>query len=252
MPNRILRDWTDSASVNKLSWEAEVVFARLIMKVDDGGNLYRDTTIVRSLLFPRKGDLKTADIDRWLSELESSGLIRCYPAKGEVFLHIVNFGQRKDRKHIRYPEPPNFDDNQTPRHDNQTPRNDNQTPPITKRNESESETKLKHGLGDSKFVDFEILTEEILKKTDPQWEAMLISDREGAIEYDETGVRGHEAKCIREGSQFRTENHFRKSLYAYLKTIHNRKKQNGNITSKTGTGTRVSGFDVAGWERATD
>jgi len=37
MPNRILRDWTDSDRVNSLSAEAERLFIRLIMKADDYG-----------------------------------------------------------------------------------------------------------------------------------------------------------------------------------------------------------------------
>ena len=40
MPNRILRDWTDSERVNALTVQGERFFVRLIMKVDDYGRLY--------------------------------------------------------------------------------------------------------------------------------------------------------------------------------------------------------------------
>jgi hypothetical protein len=103
--------------------------------------------------------------------------------------------------------------------------------------EMKKDFELKGGMGENKdFVDFEILTEEILKGNDPQWEVLLMSDRDGAISYDADGVRGHEAKCIRDKSEFRTAQHFRKSLYAYLKTIYKRKsenQQNGNFNRKT-------------------
>lgn len=141
MPNRILRDWTDSAIIDKLNWHEEVLFTRLIMKADDFGNFYRDSSLVKSLLFPRKDGLRTSDIDRWLQALEAAGIIRCYPAKGDTFLHIVNFGQRLDRTARKFPKEPDSitDDNHLP----QSAANGSEPQPETKRNESEEETKEK-------------------------------------------------------------------------------------------------------------
>jgi hypothetical protein len=137
MPNRILRDWTDSSPINKLLWQEEVLFTRLIMKADDFGNFYRNCSLVKSLLFPMKDDLRTSDIDRWLKNLEVAGLIQCYPAKGDLFLHIVNFGQRLDRTSRKFPkEPDNIsDDNHPP----QSAADSLNPPPETKRNEVETE-----------------------------------------------------------------------------------------------------------------
>lgn len=141
MPNRILRDWTDSAAVDKLSWQEEVLFTRLIMKADDFGNFYRNSSLVKSLLFPRKDGLRPSDIDRWLHNVEVAGLIRCYNVKGESYLHIRNFKQRLDRTSRKFPsEPANIDD------DNQPPRNaaeGYEAPPETKRNEVETETETR-------------------------------------------------------------------------------------------------------------
>lgn len=101
MPQRILRDWTDSQTIEKLKFEEEVLFTRLIMKADDYGNYHANPQMVKSLLFPLKDGLRVTDIDRWLKNLEAAGLIRTYTAKGSPFLHIVNFGQRlRQRKHI--------------------------------------------------------------------------------------------------------------------------------------------------------
>lgn len=135
MPNRILRDWTDSKAMDSLSWQAEVLFTRLIMKADDHGNFYADPALIKSLCFPRKDGLRTNDIIGWLSSLEAARLIFRYPAKGDTFLHIRNFGQRLDRQTRKFPEQP--DDG------NQMVSNDNQPPPETKRNEVETETKQK-------------------------------------------------------------------------------------------------------------
>lgn len=106
MPNRILRDWTDSKTMNTLSWQEEVLFTRLIMKADDFGNFYADALLLKSLLFPRKDGLRASDIDGWILNLESAHLVRRYPAKGETFLHIRNFNQRLRQKKRQFPEPP--------------------------------------------------------------------------------------------------------------------------------------------------
>lgn len=106
MPNRILRDWTDSAVMDKLTAQEEVLFTRLIMKADDYGNFYRNSSLIKSLLFPRKDGLRTSDVDRWLTSLEAADLIRCYPAKGDTFLHVRNFNQRLRQRVRKFPEPP--------------------------------------------------------------------------------------------------------------------------------------------------
>lgn len=112
---RMIRDWTDSHTMNKLSWQEEVLFTRLIMKADDFGNFYMSAPLVKSLLFPRKDDLRSNDIDRWLKNLEAAGLILAYPAKGEIFLHIRNFGQRLDKRTRRFPEePPEIESGKVP------------------------------------------------------------------------------------------------------------------------------------------
>jgi hypothetical protein len=150
MPNRILRDWTDSKTMDKLSADEERLFTRLIMKADDYGNFYRDAALVKSLAFPRKNGLRTDDIDRWLSKLESTGLILCYPAKGDSFLHIVNYGQRLDKRSRRFPEePPDCEKNILP----ESPGNSG-----VKRNETEtnleSETETKRSPSGILFSDF--------------------------------------------------------------------------------------------------
>lgn len=105
MPNRILRDWTDSEAVNQLSWQAEVFFVRLIMKVDDYGRYPAGPKFLRSLLFPIRDDLRDADMTRLLAECEKAGLIAVYTQTGKSFLEIVNFGQRA-RSRSKYPPPP--------------------------------------------------------------------------------------------------------------------------------------------------
>ena len=107
MPNRILRDWTDSEAVNSLSWQAECLFIRLIMKADDYGCFHGNEKLLKSLLFPLKDGLRDADIARWLTELSASGLIRNYSDDGgKPFIEIRNYNQRLKNSRRKFPEPP--------------------------------------------------------------------------------------------------------------------------------------------------
>lgn len=103
MPNRMLRDWTDSERVNGLAWQSEVFFVRLIMKVDDYGRFTANPKLLRSFLFPLKDCVRDADITRCLAECEKAGLIAVYQVEDKSLLEIVNFDQRLRAKVSRYP-----------------------------------------------------------------------------------------------------------------------------------------------------
>ena len=106
MPERMLRDWTDSEAVDKISWQAECLFVRLIMKADDFGRYHGNPKLLRSLLFPLKDGLRDADISRWIAECETAGLLRVYTDKvsGKPFIEIRKFGQRLRTKKARFPD----------------------------------------------------------------------------------------------------------------------------------------------------
>jgi hypothetical protein len=103
MPNRMLRDWTDSEKVNALSWQGEVLLVRLIMKADDYGRFTANPKLLKSFLFPLKDGIRDADISRFLAECERAGLIRVYTSDAKPFLEISNFNQRMRAKVSRYP-----------------------------------------------------------------------------------------------------------------------------------------------------
>lgn len=106
MPNRVLRDWTDSDRVDALSVEAECFFTRLIMKVDDYGRLPADERRLKAFLFPLKDSVCKADLTGWLAECERAGLIRCYEVAEKRYLEIANFNQRLRLMKEKYPKPP--------------------------------------------------------------------------------------------------------------------------------------------------
>lgn len=108
MPNRILRDWTDSLRVNAVSPGAELFFVRLIMKADDFGRFHAIPSLLKASLFPLRLDAtREADISRWTAECAKAGLIVLYVAGNRSYLEIMGYGQRvKDGQKSKFPDNP--------------------------------------------------------------------------------------------------------------------------------------------------
>ena len=102
MPNRILRDWTDSEAVESLQWEAEVFFTRLIMKVDDFGRFSANPKLLNSLLFPLR-EVKESDILSWLNQCDKARLLDVYEVDGKKFLQINKFGNTPRARASKFP-----------------------------------------------------------------------------------------------------------------------------------------------------
>jgi len=106
MPNRMLRDWTNSEKIAKLSAEAEVFFTRLIMKCDDFGCFYGDSRLLRANLFPLQMEkVKDRHVLKWFSEILNAGLIISYESDGKQYIQIQDFRQRLDKAKSRFPKP---------------------------------------------------------------------------------------------------------------------------------------------------
>jgi hypothetical protein len=105
MPNRVLRDWTDSDRINQLSAQAERLFTRLIMKADDYGRYFADAKRLKAFLFPLRDDVSEADISGWLADCEKAGIIRFYESDGKRYLQIWKYGQRLRNMRNVYPSP---------------------------------------------------------------------------------------------------------------------------------------------------
>lgn len=102
----MLRDWTDSESVNALSASAETLFVRLIMKADDYGCFHGSPALVRSFCFPLRETMRNTEVSHWLDELQAAGLIALYAGSDDkMYLQILNFGQRLKLSRHRFPEP---------------------------------------------------------------------------------------------------------------------------------------------------
>lgn len=126
MANRVLRDWTFSENINKLSAGAEVFFVRLIMKADDYGCFYGNPMILNSQLYPLSPKAET-ELTEWINELTENKIVVKYEVEGKIYLRIDNFGQRLRTMKSRFPQPAVS-----------CPQSADICPPETKRNEGET------------------------------------------------------------------------------------------------------------------
>lgn len=98
--NRICTD----KDVNDLSNDTcRLLFTWLITLSDCEGRTFGDPAIVRSMVFPRRTDITTEQVDGYLREMHAVGLILWYTANGDQYIWFPNFdknqpGLRKDRE----------------------------------------------------------------------------------------------------------------------------------------------------------
>lgn len=111
MPGRYIREGIlDSERFNELrkhgGVQAQLFFTLLLLVVDDYGRCKNHPIWLRSKAFPLRDDIREADISRWITACEKSGLIALYgEPNGTAFLQVYNFGQQA-RSKSKYPEPP--------------------------------------------------------------------------------------------------------------------------------------------------
>ena len=113
MPNRLIKESiTTSEDIDILSAGAEILFYRLIVKVDDYGIYYGNSKLIRSECFPLRADtLKAAQVEKWLDELDAAGLIRRYIAEdGRTYLQFSKW-EKHQRIRAAASKFPKFDSN---------------------------------------------------------------------------------------------------------------------------------------------
>jgi len=104
MPNRILRDWTDSTRIELLNAEEERFFVRLMMKADDFGYFHGDPRLLKAALFPLLTDTRLSSVRQWRDKCVQAGLCHLYEdQRGREFLKINNFKQRTRATESKFP-----------------------------------------------------------------------------------------------------------------------------------------------------
>lgn len=104
MAKRMLRDWTDSETMDTLSLEAEVFFTRLIMKADDYGSFHANPKLLKAALFPLK-EITFQQIGAWVHECIEAGVVFIYEVNNREYIRIIEFGQRLQNKRNAFPHP---------------------------------------------------------------------------------------------------------------------------------------------------
>ena len=106
----------ESRKLSTVSYQAEVLYYRVLTQVDDNGNFFYDPNIIKGRCFPRRKDATPKKIETWLRELAKtsvgeSSLLSTYEHDGEKFIHFNKFEDfqylRSDLKpDVRYPVHP--------------------------------------------------------------------------------------------------------------------------------------------------
>jgi hypothetical protein len=106
MPNRYLREGIlTSERVDKLQPQAEVFYRRLMSVVDDYGRFDANPKLLRASCYPLRVDaVREADISRWLTEVESAGLIALYAVNGKNYVELRGLGEPR-AKFSKFPAP---------------------------------------------------------------------------------------------------------------------------------------------------
>ena len=104
MPNRILRDWTTSETVDRLTTEQENAFTRLLMAVDDFGRYHADPRLLLARLYPlRVGTTSAQQMHSIRNALAAHGLVTIYTIEGRDYLQIVKWQNVPRAKESKFP-----------------------------------------------------------------------------------------------------------------------------------------------------
>lgn len=96
--------WADQ-KLGQLSRNHRLLFIGLISNADDEGRLVGHPSLLKSFVFPYDDDITAKDVDAWLTDLATSGVIQCYTVSGDRYIHVKNFSKWQ---YIQKPTPSNL------------------------------------------------------------------------------------------------------------------------------------------------
>ena len=104
MPKRCLKEEiTTSERLASLSFEAEVLWYRLLVCADDFGRFDARPIIVRSRAMPLR-DVCLTDVGQWLDELAEKGLVQIYTWDDKPYLKICRWTERQRANASKFPD----------------------------------------------------------------------------------------------------------------------------------------------------
>lgn len=106
MPTRYLKPGVrDSEAIDNLSPQAEVLFYRLLVTVDDFGRFDARPAMIKAQCFPIKDSISIVKCKDLLDELNNKGLIYIYEAGGKLNLMMCKWDNVPRAKESKYPAP---------------------------------------------------------------------------------------------------------------------------------------------------
>lgn len=104
MPTRYLKPGIcDSKHIDSLSPEAECLYYRILVNVDDFGRLDARPLIIKARCFPLREDLKSSTVEKWLKELAIKGLTHVYTCMDEPFLQLNKWDNKPRAAESKFP-----------------------------------------------------------------------------------------------------------------------------------------------------
>lgn len=105
MPTRYLKSGIrDSEAIDALSAEAETLFYRLLVTVDDFGRYDGRTMMIKAACFPIKESMTCEVVENLLAELQENSLIDLYVFEDKPYLQVQKWDNKPRAKDSKYPE----------------------------------------------------------------------------------------------------------------------------------------------------
>lgn len=109
MPTRYLKPGVrDSEAIDNLSPQAEILFYRLLVTVDDFGRFDARPAMIKAQCFPIKDSISIAKCKDLLDELNNKGLIYIYEVSGKLTLMMCKWDNVPRAKESKYPAPTDY------------------------------------------------------------------------------------------------------------------------------------------------
>jgi hypothetical protein len=107
LPTRYLKPGIrDSARIEAIQFpDAEILYYRLIVSVDDFGRTDARPLMVKALCFPIRLRATADKCMQWLQDLVNSGLISVYEVNGKSYLQVTKWDNKPRAEHSKYPNP---------------------------------------------------------------------------------------------------------------------------------------------------
>ncbi len=108
MPTRYLKPGIrDSERIEAVSIsDAEILYYRLLVTVDDFGRTDARPLMVKSACFPIRLRATADKCMQWMQELDKSGLIALYEVEGKSYLQITKWDNTPRATSSKFPDPP--------------------------------------------------------------------------------------------------------------------------------------------------